>query len=115
MMNSRLTAVVYPTSDLAKAKAMLSRVLGGDPTYDDPYYVGFDVGGLQIGLDPNGEDRGMTGATPMFEVDDIHETVAALKAAGATVVEDVRSVGGGNLIAMVSDDDGNMIGLGQAP
>jgi len=113
-MDKGLTAVVYPTSDLAKSKALLSRVLGVDPTYDDPYYVGFEVNGLQIGLAPDGEERGMTGATPMFEVDDIRETVAALRAAGATMVEDVRSVGGGNLIAMLSDPDGNMIGLGQS-
>ena len=112
-MSKGLTAVVFPTSDIAKSKQLLTRVLGVEPTYDDPYYIGYEVGGVQIGLDPSGDERGITGATPMFEVDDIRETVSAMKAMGATVVEDVRDVGGGNLIALLSDDDGNMIGLGQ--
>ena len=112
-MGKGLKALVFPTSNLAKSRELLSRVLGIDPVFDDPAYVGFQLGGLDIGLDPNGKSRGMTGATPMFEVDDIRETVAALTAAGATIVEDVEPVGGGHFIAMLSDPDGNMIGLGQ--
>lgn len=77
--------------------------------------MGFQIAGLSIGLDPNGKNRGMTGATPFFEVDDIRETVAALKAAGAAIEEDVRPVGGGGLIALLPDPDGKMIGLGQSP
>jgi predicted enzyme related to lactoylglutathione lyase len=114
-MANNLTALVFPTSDVAKSKELLSRVLGTQPVFDEPFYVGWQIGGLNIGLDPSGKGRGMTGATPVFEVEDIHETVAALAALGATVVEDVQPVGGGNLIAMLSDADGNMIGLGQTP
>ena len=76
IMSNGLKAVVFPTSDLAKSKELLSLVLGVAPVFDEPYYVGFQVKGLDIGLDPNGESRGMTGATPMFEVDDIRATVA---------------------------------------
>ena len=112
-MAKGLTTLVFPTSDVAKSKELFSRVLGTQPTFDEPFYVGWQIGGLNIGLDPSGKGRGMTGATPVFEVDDIRETVAALAAAGATIVEDVQPVGGGNLIAMLSDPDGNMIGLGQ--
>ena len=114
-MGKGLKALVFPTSNLATSRELLSRVLGIDPVFDDPAYVGFQLGGLDIGLDPNGKSRGMTGATPMFEVEDIRETVAALTAAGATIVEDVEPVGGGHFIAMLSDPDGNMIGLGQTP
>jgi predicted enzyme related to lactoylglutathione lyase len=114
-MGNGLTAVVFPTSDLAKSKELLSRVLGADPVFDEPFYVGWQIGGLNIGLEPNGKNRGMTGATPMFEVDDIRQTVDMLVAAGAVIVEDVEPVGGGNFIALLSDPDGNMIGLGQTP
>ncbi len=114
-MGKGLSALVFPTSDPAKTKELLSRVLGAEPAFDDPYYVGWQIAGLNIGLDPNGENRGMAGATPFFEVDDIRETVAALKAAGATIEEDVRPVGGGMLVAILSDFDGNMIGLSQSP
>jgi predicted enzyme related to lactoylglutathione lyase len=114
-MPNRLTALMFPTSDMAKSKELLSRALGADPVFDEPFYVGWQIGGLNIGLDPSGEERGMTGATPVFEVDDIQETFAAMVAAGATIVERVQPAGGGNLIAMLSDPDGNMIGLGQTP
>jgi predicted enzyme related to lactoylglutathione lyase len=114
IMDKSLSSLVFPTSDLAKSKELLSRVLGADPVFDDPHYVGFQVGGLDIGLDPNGKSRGMTGATPFFEVDDIRETVDALTTAGATIVEDVRPVGGGRSVAILADPDGNMIGLSQS-
>jgi predicted enzyme related to lactoylglutathione lyase len=114
-MSKGLKALVFPTSDLAKSKELLSHILGVAPVFDEPFYVGFQVNGLDIGLDPNGAGRGMTGATPMFEVDDIRATVAAMTAAGCAIVEDVESVGGGHFIATLSDPDGNMIGLGQTP
>jgi hypothetical protein len=57
----------------------------------------------------------MSGATPFWEVDDIHDTVAALTDASATIAENVRDVGGGKLIAILEDEDGNMIGLTQTP
>jgi predicted enzyme related to lactoylglutathione lyase len=113
-MDKGLGALVFPTSDPAKTKELLSLVLGGKPDFDDAYYVGWQVAGLNIGLDPNGRNRGMKGATPFFEVDDIRETVAALKAAGATIEEDVRRVDGGMLVAILSDPEGNMIGLSQS-
>lgn len=112
-MTNRLTALMFPTSDVAKSKELFSRLLEAAPVFDEPFYVGWQIAGLNVGLDPNGAARGMTGATPVFEVEDIRETVVALVAGGATIVEDVQPVGGGNLIAMLSDADGNMIGLGQ--
>jgi len=112
-MNKGTHTVLYPVSDLAGAKAIFGTLLGSDPTSDAPYYVGFDVAGQQIGLDPSGKSRGMTGATPFWDVDDIAGVVAALTGAGATVVEEAHDVGGGLLVAMVKDVDGNMIGLRQ--
>jgi len=114
-MNKGVSTVLYPVSDLTSAKAIFSTLLGVDPMYDEPYYVGFAVAGQNIGLDPNGTSRGMTGATPFWEVDDIADVVAALAAAGAMVVEAAHDVGGGGLVAMLKDADGNMIGLSQTP
>ena len=109
-----LNALLFPTSDPARMKRLLSVVLGGEPAFDDAYYVGWQMGGLNIGLDPNGRTRGMAGATPFFDVEDIRATVDALKALGATLEEDVRPVGGGMLVAILSDQEGNMIGLSQS-
>lgn len=114
-MNKGVSTVLYPVSNLASAKAIFSGLLGADPVNDEPYYVGFRVAEQDIGLDPNGKNRGMTGATPFWEVDDIADVVAALSAAGATVVEGAHDVGGGMLVAMLRDADGNMIGLRQTP
>lgn len=115
-MNKGVSTVVYPVSDLAKAKSIFSSLLGVEPLYDDPYYVGYSLAGQGsgvpiLGLDPNGHKRGMTGATPFWEVDDIRGVVAGLVEAGATIIEDVHDVGGGGLVAILEDADGNMIGL----
>ncbi|MBI5230803.1 MAG: glyoxalase [Coriobacteriales bacterium] len=114
------STIVYPVSDLASAKAIFGRLLGVEPMYDDSYYVGFGVEGQEdpvpvLGLDPNGKRRGMTGATPFWEVDDIERAIAELTEAGATVVEGAHDVGDGGLVALLTDVDGNMIGLSQSP
>ncbi len=113
-MNKGVNTVLYPVSDIARAKALFGRLLGVDPVADAPYYVGFQSGDQQIGLDPNGAVRGMKGATPFWDVDDIAATVAGLVEAGATIAEDAHDVGGGLLVAILSDPDGNMIGVRQA-
>jgi len=112
-MSAPVNIILYPTSDIAASKAMFTRLLGVEPSQDAPYYVGFEVGGMTIGLDPSGEERGMIGATPFFEVADINAALAEMKAAGADVAEDAKAVGPGRVVAMVSDPDGNMIGLVQ--
>ena len=109
-MNQGVKTVVYPVTDLAKAKALFTGLLGVEPYVDAPYYVGYKVAGQDIGLDPNGHKHGMT---PYYQVDDIKQSLQALLDAGATRVQDVTDVGGGKLIAVVKDTDGNIIGLTQ--
>ena len=82
---------------------------------DEAYYVGFKVDGQDVGLDPNGHSRGMTGPVGYWHVDDINETLETLLAAGAETQEPIRDVGGGRLIATLRDADGNPIGLLQDP
>ncbi len=112
-MNQGVKTVIYPVSDVAKAKRLYSALLGVDPYADAPYYVGFRVGDQEIGLDPHGH-RG-AGAVPYYEVDDIKQSLQQLLEAGAETVEDIKDVGGGKLIASVKDADGNAIGLTQNP
>lgn len=49
-----LRTAIYPAPDLAAAKAWYSRVLGREPYFDEPYYVGYSVGGFELGLIPDG-------------------------------------------------------------
>jgi predicted enzyme related to lactoylglutathione lyase len=114
-MSSGISTVIYPVKDLSRAKAVYGRLWGAEPTMDEPYYVGYRVGDLDLGLDPNGHAKGMTGPVTYFAVDDIAERLRPLQAAGATTRQDVTDVGGGKLVATVTDADGNVIGLTQAP
>lgn len=110
-MNQGVKTVIYPVKDIATAKALFSKLLSVEPYADTPYYVGFKVGDQDIGLDPNGHKHG---ATAYYHVDDIKESLQSLQDAGAEVVQDVKDVGGGKLIAIVKDADGNIIGLDQS-
>ena len=110
-MSQGITLVVYPVKDLAQAKAFYSKLLGVEPYADAAYYVGFRVGEQEIGLDPYGHNKGLTGPLAYYPVSDIKESLASLLAAGAQVQQEVQEVGGGKLIASVKDADGNIIGL----
>jgi predicted enzyme related to lactoylglutathione lyase len=114
-MTDGLKTVIYPVKDLAKAKALFGALLEVEPYADEPYYVGFKDAGQDVGLDPNGHAKGMTGPVPYWHVSDIRGRLAALVDAGAELMQDVQDVGGGRLIAFVKDADGNLVGLLQDP
>jgi predicted enzyme related to lactoylglutathione lyase len=60
-MMQRIPLIVYPVQEIERAKAFYSTLLGVAPYVDAPYYVGFKVGELEVGLDPNGHRKGQTG------------------------------------------------------
>jgi predicted enzyme related to lactoylglutathione lyase len=103
--------ILHPVADLTTAKAVYTALLGTPPQSDSPYYVGFDVGGQHIGLVPGGGARGMTSPVAYWHVQDIDATLDAVTAAGATVQRPAHDVGGGRLVATVTDVDGNVLGL----
>jgi len=107
--------VLHPVSDLAAAKAVYTALLGMPPQSDSPYYVGFEAAGQQIGLVPNGGPQSMTSPVAYWHVPDIEAKLAEVTAAGATVKEPARDVGGGRLVATFTDLDGNVLGLFQDP
>ncbi len=113
-MTSGIRTVIYPVKDLARAKALYSKLSGVKPAMDEAYYVGFSVDGQHIGLDPRGHSQGMTGPVGYWHVDDIKTSLKALLDAGAETQQEVKDVGGGKLIASVKDADGNVIGLVQS-
>jgi len=106
-----IKTVLHPVSDLAAAKAVYTALLGGPPQADGAYYVGFDVAGQHIGLVPGGGPQGMTSPVAYWHVADIEAKLAEVTAAGATVKEAAHDVGGGRLVATVTDPDGNVLGL----
>jgi predicted enzyme related to lactoylglutathione lyase len=114
-MNQRIEVIIYPVSNLAQAKTLFSTLLGVEPYADQAYYVGFRVGDLEIGLDPYGHSKGITGPIMYVSVSDIQSSLKQLLESGAQPLQAVQDVGGGKLIASVKDADGNNIGLIQNP
>jgi predicted enzyme related to lactoylglutathione lyase len=114
-MTPRMKTVIYPVKDLAAAKQLYEALLGVPPSTDEVYYVGFDVDGQQLGLEPNGHAKGMSGPVGYWHVDDINTTLAALLEAGAEAEDPITDVGGGRLTATLRDADGNVTGLLQDP
>jgi predicted enzyme related to lactoylglutathione lyase len=105
-----IKTVLHPVSDLAAAKPVYTALLGVEPSADADYYVGYDAEGQHIGLVPGGA-QGMTSPVAYWHVPDIEAKLAAVTAAGATVKDPVRNVGGGRLVATFTDPDGNVLGL----
>lgn len=108
-----LRTVIYPTRDLGAATRWFAGVLGIEPYFVEPFYVGFDVGGYELGLDPHGDPA--DGPRTYWGAADADEAVAALLRAGATAANPVRDVGEGIRVATVVEPEGNVIGVIENP
>ena len=108
-MIQNIKLIVYPVKNIEKAKAFYGKFLDTEPYVDSPYYVGYRVGDQEVGLDPNSK----VGPIAYTDVKDIKSSLQAMVKVGAEVVQDVKEVGGGLLIAQVKDVDGNVVGLRQ--
>jgi predicted enzyme related to lactoylglutathione lyase len=109
-----MRTVIYGAPDLAKAKEWYSSAFGIDPYFDEPFYVGFNVGGYELGLDPNAE-AGAGGTTAYWGVGNISDAVAHLQEIGAGVAMPPTEVGEGIKVAVVLDPFGNRLGIIENP
>ena len=112
-----LRTVIYHVNDIGAAKRWYERVFGVGPYFDEPFYVGFNISGYELGLNPG---RGVTAAGPggtigYWGVEQIEAAVQRFAAAGAVVKEAAHEVGDGIKVATVADPDGNLIGLIENP
>lgn len=114
-MVQNIKLIVYPAKDLAVGKKFFSRLLGVEPYADAPYYVGYRIGDQEIGLDPNADKQGITGPVAYVEVSDIKTSLKSMQEAGAQIHQDVKDVGGGKLIALLKNKNGNIVGITQNP
>ena len=108
-----LRTVIYPAPDLPAAKAWFVGLLGNEPYFDEPFYVGFDVGGFELGLNPALAPA--TGPVTYWGVRDAGAALDALLAAGATEHEPVAEVGGGIRVASVREPGGSVLGVIENP
>ena len=109
-MNKGIKTVLYPVKDINQSKTVFQKLLGVEPYADQPYYVGFKIADQDIGLVPNNPEACVTA---FYHVDDIKSSLQILLDANAQIIQDIKNVGGGRLIASVKDADGNIIGLVQ--
>jgi len=104
-----LRTVIYPTTDLAGSKAWWAGYLAIDPYFDEPFYVGFEVAGYELGLVPT--DETSASPTTYWGVDDVALAVTDAEANGAVLLEAPQDVGDGIIVASVENTSGHVIGL----
>jgi len=109
-----LRTVIYPVTDLARGKAWYGELLGAKPYFDQPFYVGFSVGGFELGLIPDAEP-GTQGPIAYWGVPDAAAEIARLEKMKAKVHEALHDVGEGIKVASVLDPFGNRIGIIENP
>lgn len=109
-----LRTVLYPAPDLAAAKSWYATVLGYDAYFDETFYVGFNVGGFELGLVPDAPP-GVKGSIAYWGVEDADAAHARLLGLGATEHEAVKDVGDGIKVATVQDPFGNLLGIIENP
>jgi len=112
-----LRTVIFKVPDLDRAKAWYTRLTGVAPYFDEPFYVGFNVAGYELGLDPDlsATTPGAGGSTAYWGVSDLAATLDRLVADGIDVHSPPQDVGEGIRVATIRDPFGNLIGLIENP
>jgi predicted enzyme related to lactoylglutathione lyase len=108
MINGMRT-VCYPVQDLDAAKKWFTEVFRTAPYFDEPFYVGFEIGGFELGLHPG--EPGMPGCVAYWGVDDIEPEVERITALGASIHSAIQDVGEGIKVVELKDPFGNTLGL----
>lgn len=109
-----LRTAIYPVSDIDAARAWYAQLLEMPPYFDQPFYVGFSVGGFELGLIPEGT-AGTSGAQPLWGVTSIETVHARLLDLGAAALDPIADVGEGIKVAAVRDPFGNRLGIIENP
>jgi len=110
MLGLRTTA--YKVSDLSKAKAWYTKAFGVEPYFDEPFYVGFNIQGYELGLLPEeGVTKKGDNVMSYWGVNDIQKAYKHLMDLGATTHEEPTNVGGELMVASVLDPWQNVIGI----
>ncbi|GAA4905636.1 VOC family protein [Mucilaginibacter defluvii] len=105
-----LRTAIYKVPDLEAAKNWYAQVFNTQPYFDEVFYVGFNIGGYELGLQP--DERKVGDNTVIYwGVENAEGAYADFLAAGATSFEEPQNVGGDIVVATVKDPWGNVIGL----
>jgi predicted enzyme related to lactoylglutathione lyase len=111
-MLQKLRTAVYHAADINKAKEWYIALTAIQPYFDEPFYVGFNINGFELGIDPD-----LTGivtgnsSIAYWSVEDIHAAVGKALSIGAVICLPITNVGGPIETAAVTDPFGNTIGF----
>lgn len=109
-----LRTAIYRVPDLAKGKEWYSKAFNATPYFDEPFYVGFEIGGYELGIQPLEAGQAHPGAGAVetyWGVENIEAEYERLLSLGATPHSGPRNVGGPIQVAIVKDPWGNLLGL----
>ena len=104
---------IFSVGDLEAAAAWYTLMLGCKPYFEEPFYVGFNVRGYELGLMPI--ESTATGSVTYWGVSDADAAYAQLIKLGATALQPVADVGGGIRLGSVTDPQGNVLGIIENP
>jgi predicted enzyme related to lactoylglutathione lyase len=111
-----LRTAIYHAPDLAKAKSWYSKILGIEPYFDQPFYVGINVGATNsVSIPIHPSSAGSGGVIVFWGVSDAEGALNRLLSLGATERTSVQDVGEGIRVATVLDPFGNVFGLIENP
>ncbi|HEX5576837.1 MAG TPA: VOC family protein [Gemmatimonadaceae bacterium] len=109
-----LRTVIYGVPDLAAAKDWYSKAFGTAPYFDESFYVGFNIGGYELGLDPN-SPSGAGGTTAYWGVPNAQDAMEFLLTLGGTEEVAAHDVGEGIKVGTILDPFGNRVGIIENP
>src|SRR5688572_26830795 len=102
-MFTGLRSIIYPSTNLEIDKKFWQDITGQKPYFDESYYVGFEINGCELGLDPGAAKQGLTCPVTYWRVKSIKEATEHVLSSGAKVNSDVQDVGGGILMSRFTD------------
>jgi predicted enzyme related to lactoylglutathione lyase len=111
-MLKELKSSIYHVADLEAAKKWYSDTFEISPYFDEPFYVGFSIGGSELGLDPDGSAFSPGNQSIAYwKTEDIRADFEKFRTKNVEIHEDVHAVGGNILVGCIKDPFGNVIGL----
>lgn len=110
-MSKNIQLIVFSVKDMAEAKIFYNKFLEVEPYADSPYYVGYKVDNLEVGLTPGTEG----GVISYTDTTDIKKSMQDMLDAGGEIAQEVKDVAAGLLVGTVKDSNGNIVGFRQQP
>lgn len=108
-----LRTTIYKVGNLKEAKNWYAKAFGVEAYFDEPFYIGFNIAGYELGLIPDEKQTFNKSDNVMsyWGVDDIDKAYNHFLKCGAVEHEKPENVGSDIMVAAIKDPWDNVIGL----